>query len=100
MLFARESFGAKFDHRRAPAAELRVGQREGHHLRIFREQGVDGAAEIANAFSMNDSHPENPALPARGQISRHQVLHFARLKRVQIQHTVNRKFHRPIIGHE
>jgi hypothetical protein len=35
---------------RAPAAELRVVQRERHHVRVFRQDGVDGAPQVADAL--------------------------------------------------
>ena len=56
-----------------------------------RKQGVNSAAEIANAFAMDNADLENAPILALGQIALDNVLHFARLKSVKVQDPVNRQ---------
>ena len=84
-------------NRRTPSAEVFIRQMELRDLRMLGEDGVNGAPQIADAFAVDDPHPQNPALLTFGQIIRHKVLHLARLERVQVEHTVNRKLSRFII---
>lgn len=91
--------GPELHHRRAPAAELRMGQREGNNVRVLREERVHRAAQIADAFAVDNAHLENASFAARGEVIRHQILNFARLKGVQVQHAINRQLDWPFVGH-
>ena len=79
---------------RTPAAEGFARQRERNHVRVFREQRVYRAAQMANAFAVNDPYAQNAPRAALGEIICDEVLHLARLERVQVQHAINRKFNR------
>ncbi len=84
---------AQLNERCAPATELRVIQCERHDVGVFAENGVHGAAEVANAFTVDDPHLQNTSLPAFGQVLRHQVLDLTRIERVKVEHPVNWYFH-------
>src|SRR5947209_4371655 len=55
---------------------------------MILEQRMDGAAQISNAFAVDEAHLEDSALPAGGEIIEHQVLHLRWFERVQIQHAI------------
>lgn len=76
------------DDRRTPTAEMFIRQRELNHFRVSAEDRVHRAAQIANAFAVNDSHTKNTALLALGEIIQHERLDVTRLKRVKIEHAV------------
>ena len=46
---------------------------------------------------MNDSYPQNAARPTLCEIFEHQRFHLARLKRVQVQHAINRQLNRFVV---
>jgi len=52
---------------------------------------MNGAAQISDAFAVNDADLKNIALLAGRQIIQHQFLYFARFERVQVQHAINWK---------
>jgi hypothetical protein len=81
------------NNRRAPTAEVFIGEVEGFHVGLFRQNRVNRAAQVADAFAVDDAHAQNAAPLTLGQVIRHEVLDLARLKRVQVQHAVNRQFH-------
>lgn len=83
----------------APAAEMLIGQMELHHAGMLCQNRVNRPPQLPDALAVNDPHPQNPARPARGEIIEHQVFHLARLKRVQVQHPVNRQLDRLFIHH-
>ena len=80
---------AQLDDGRAPATVLRMVQGEGDNLRMFGEDRVDGALEIANAFAVNDPHLENASLLARREVVHDEVFDLARTERVQIKHAID-----------
>jgi hypothetical protein len=51
-------------------------------------------AEMPDPFAMDNAHLENSAFFARRQVIEHKVLYLAGLKRMQIQHAINRKLDR------
>jgi hypothetical protein len=59
------------------------------NLGMFGEEGVDGAAQVADAFAVNDSDLENAAFLAGGEIIEDEIFHLARLESVQVQHAAN-----------
>ena len=61
---------------RAPTAVFGMVQSKGDDLRMFREDGVNGAAKVADAFAVDDANLENAPFETSGQIIRNQVLHF------------------------
>ena len=65
---------------------------ERHHRRMLRQQRMHGAPQVANSFAVNDADLKNPPFLARLKIIAHEIVDFARAKRVQIQHPVNRQF--------
>ena len=75
----------------APAAEMFIGQMERCDLWVLFQNGVDGLAQLADALAVNDAYPQDSARPTLCQIVQHEVLHLARLERVQVQHPVNRQ---------
>ncbi len=85
--------------RRAPAAEVFVGEMEFGDARMFRQQRVNGASQVTDAFAVNDSHPQNPARPTLREIVGNQILDFVWTEGVQVQHTVNRQLDGFIVVH-
>ena len=67
---------------------------------MFTQDRVDGAAQVAHAFAVNEAHLQNAPGLTGSQIIRHQMLHIARIERVQIQHPVNRQFDGIGIAHD
>lgn len=61
------------------------------HVRLLLQNGVNSLAQLPDAFAVDDAHAQNPARPTLRQIFHHERLHFARLKRVQVQHAINRQ---------
>src|SRR6266566_2400167 len=82
------------DQRCAPAAVLRMIERERDNFRMPGEHGVHGAPQISDAFSMNDADLEDAAFLAGGQVLRDEFFYLARLESVQVQHAVNGKLDR------
>ncbi len=76
----------------APTAELGVVEAVFDDLGMFGEDGVDGAAQVADAFAMNDANLKYAAILTGGEIIEDQIFHLARLEGVQIQHAVDRQF--------
>ena len=66
--FASTFDWAQVDDGCAPTAELRMAEREINHVGIFREQRMDGAAQVADAFAVDDAHLADAATPAFGEI--------------------------------
>ena len=85
------------NQRCTPAAELRMIQREGDHVGMFFQNRMHRAPQVADAFAVDDSHLENPPLPAGGEIIQHKFLHLARLEGVQVEHAINGQLQR--FGH-
>ena len=84
MIGASHVLIAQMHNGRAPAAELFVGKMEFSDVRMFRQQRVNGTPQIADAFAVNDPHPQNSPRLALGEIIRDKVLHFVGPKRVQV----------------
>jgi hypothetical protein len=82
------------NYRRALAAEIFAGLRKGDYFRMFGEQRVHRALQIADAFAMDDPDAQDPAFLARREVIVHETFYFTRLKRVQIQYAVNRQLNR------
>ena len=68
-----------------------VGEIEPGHLGMTFEKLVNGLTQLPDAFAVDDTHVQNSARPTFRQIIEHEVLHLPRLKRVQVQHAVNRQ---------
>jgi len=64
---------------------------------MFGKNRVHRAPQVADAFAVDDAHLEDAPLPPPGQLIRHEILHLARIERVQIQHAVNWQFNRFVI---
>ncbi|MDB6018159.1 MAG: hypothetical protein JWR19_2648 [Pedosphaera sp.] len=58
-------------------------------LGMISEEGVDGAAEMADAFAVDDANLEDVFFLTGSEIIEDEVLHFAGLEAVQIQHAVD-----------
>jgi hypothetical protein len=78
----------------APAAIFGVVEAEREDVWMFRQYRMHPLAKLSGAFPMDDSQLENPALPARFEVITHQLTHFTRIERVQIQHPINRQLNR------
>ena len=76
---------------RAPAAKVFTRQLELCHVGMFPQDGVNRLTQLADAFAMNDAHPQDATRSALRQIIQHQLLHLTRLKRVQVQHAIDRQ---------
>src|ERR1043166_7330400 len=85
------------NERCSPGPVLRMIERVRNHFRILSEERMDGPAQIADSFAVNDPHFENAVLLARRQVIRYQILNFARIESMQIEHAVNWQLNRP--GH-
>ena len=55
---------------------------------------MDAPAQVADAFPMDDAYLQDALLQARGQVIGHQIFDVPRMKRVQVQNSVNRKLNR------
>src|SRR5262249_4110073 len=75
-------------NRRPPSAILRMIQAERDDIGMFRENRVNGALKIPDAFAVDNAHLVDTAFQTRGQEFRHQLFDLPRIKRVQIQHAV------------
>lgn len=64
---------------------------EFRYVGMLFQNRMNRLTQLPDALAVNDAHPENAARPALGQIIEHQALHVARLKRVQVEHAVNRQ---------
>lgn len=79
------------NYRCAPAAEMFTREMKLRHVGMRLQKFVNGLAQLPDAFAVDDAHAQNPARPTRHQIFHHERLHFARLKRVQVKHAINRQ---------
>src|SRR5208283_2695719 len=61
---------AQLHNRRAPAAELWMVQRKRDNVRVFRQDGVHRAPQVADAFAVNDAHLQDASFLTCGQIIR------------------------------
>ena len=61
---------------------------------MFREDGVNGAAQVADAFAVDDANLEDAPFETRCQVIRDQVFHFGRSEGVQVQHAIDWQFDR------
>lgn len=82
---------------RAPAAEGFICQMKFRDVWMAPQQMVDRLAQLPRALAVDDAHARNAAPQTFRQIIRHQGFHFARLKRVQVQHPVNRQLQRFVV---
>ena len=78
------------DNRCAPTAEMFVCEVERCYGGMLLQKLVNSFAQLPDAFAVNDSHSQNSPRVALRQIIQHQRLHVARLKGVQVQHSINR----------
>ena len=85
-------------NRLSPSAELRMIQRVRENFRMSGKHRMDGAAQGADTFAMNDAHLENSLLLAGDQIIRYQLPDLAGFESVQVQHAIDRKLDRFIHG--
>ena len=67
----------------------RVIKRIGDHLGMFGQEGVNGAAQVADSFAVDEADLKNALFLAGGEIVEDEVLYLAWLERMQIQHTVD-----------
>ena len=51
-------------NRRAPTTEMFVGEMELRDPGMFRQNRVNGAAQVPDTFAMDDAHAQNAAPPA------------------------------------
>jgi len=58
---------------------------------MFFQKGMDGAAQVADAFPVDEAHLKNSARAALRQIFQHDILDLRRFERVQIQDAVDRE---------
>src|SRR6266404_2468463 len=82
---------SQLDQRCTPAAILRMVQREAYHLGMLRKNCMHGPAQISNPFAMNNAYQKYPALLACGEIIRYQIFNLPWIKRMQIEHAIDRK---------
>jgi len=68
--------------------------RIGNHPRMPRQNRAHHLPQLPDSFAMNDSNLENSSFPASFQIIQNQLLGLPWLKRVQVQHAINRKLER------
>jgi len=83
-----------------PAAELRMVETVFDDLGMFGEERVDGAAQVADAFAVNDADLKNAAFLAGGEVIENEVLHLARLEGVQVQHAINWQLDGAVFVHD
>ena len=57
---------------------------------------MNRAPQVADAFAVNDAHPENAALLALRKVIANKVIDLTRIERVQIQHAVDRQVYRVV----
>ena len=55
---------------------------------------MNSPPEVANAFAMNDADFGDAPAATLLKIGRHNLLHFPRTKRMEVQHAFNGYFHR------
>jgi hypothetical protein len=84
--------------RGAPASERLARQRKGLHVRQPGQDRVNRAAQVPDAFAVDDSDAENPALTASGEVIRDQFLDFPGLESMQIQDSINGKLNGVLAG--
>ena len=63
---------------------------------MFGKNGINGAAQIANPFAMNNANAKNPLFLTRSQVVGHKLFDVARPECVQIQYAIDRQFYRVI----
>ena len=80
---------------------MRTSFAEGDDFRQSRQDCVNAAAQIANAFAMHDADLKNPARPALGKVRRDEFANILGPKRVQVEHAVDRQLLRfvPFVKH-
>jgi hypothetical protein len=66
---------------------------------MFGNYRMDRLAQGAGPFAMNNPHLEYAPFNAGGEIIRHEIMDFARLEIVQVEHTINRKLHWLVLVH-
>src|SRR5213593_313185 len=62
---------------------------------MLREDRMHRLPQLADPFAVNDSHLQNAARPAFGEVIGHDALDIRRMERVQIEDAVDGKFDRP-----
>jgi hypothetical protein len=80
------------DDGRAPAAERFAGEVKFAHVGSTSEQGVNGGAQCADSFAVDDADAQDALGTAGVQVIGHQGLHVAGTKGVEIEDAVNREF--------
>lgn len=83
----------------APATELRMVKAVFDDLGMFGEEGVDGAAQVADAFAVNDADLKDAAILAGREIIENEILYFTRLEGVQVQNAVDRQLNGAVFVH-
>lgn len=81
----------------APTAEVFACQMEFRHLGMFFQNRVNLLTQLSDALAVNDPHAQDSARLTLCQVIPYEVLHLARLKRVQIQHAINRHLNRLVV---
>src|SRR6185369_5878330 len=87
---------AQMHDRSTPPAKTRMIIAKRDHLSLLRENGPYCPSQLSNPLAMNDAYVEYPAFSASSEVIRDQLPYFARLKRVQIQNTIDWKLDRLI----
>ena len=68
------------------------------HRRVARQQCMDRAPQVANAFAVNDSRTKDTPAAALNKILRDDVLYLLRAEGVQVQHTVDWQWYRFVVS--
>jgi hypothetical protein len=71
---------------------------KGDDLGMFGEEGVDGAAEVADAFAVDDADLEEALVLTGGEVFEEEVLDLARVEGVEVEHAVNGQLDRAGAG--
>jgi hypothetical protein len=89
------------NNRRAPTTEGLAGKVEGLDGGILFQQGMNGAAQVTDALSVNNADAQDAEFEALSEVFGHEVLHIPGLERVQVQHAVDWEWdwfvHMPIL---
>lgn len=80
------------DDGRAPAAEGFTGQVKIAHVGSPCQQGVNGGAQRADSFAVNDADAQDTLGTAGVQVICDQGRHVAGTKGVEVEDAVNREF--------
>jgi len=66
-------------------------QTEVDHIRMPRQNRMNRATQIPDAFAMDNADLNNPVFAASRQVIDDQLLHLPGIERVQVQYPIDRK---------